>query len=125
MKRHAAPIIAAILLLLPVLYVGSYFALVVPEPAFYVSSLANGEKSRRFTGYQIYSAGCECFYWPLEQIDRTVRPGAWDGGLDAYIPSGPTVELDYVFRDSDFTTTTSQGEIRSKLWKNESSRNQE
>ena len=31
MKRHAAPIIAAILLLLPVLYVGSYFALVTPE----------------------------------------------------------------------------------------------
>jgi len=30
MKRHAAPVIAAVLLLLPALYVGSYFALVVP-----------------------------------------------------------------------------------------------
>jgi hypothetical protein len=31
MKKHAAPILAAILLLLPVLYVGSYAALVVPS----------------------------------------------------------------------------------------------
>jgi hypothetical protein len=77
MKRHAAPIIAAILLLLPVLYVGSYLALVVPGPAFYVSNSANGEKAHRFTGYRIYPTACERIFYPLEQIDRTVRPGAW------------------------------------------------
>jgi hypothetical protein len=30
--RHVAPIIAAVLLFLPVLYVGSYLALLVPRP---------------------------------------------------------------------------------------------
>jgi hypothetical protein len=34
MKKHTAPIIAAVLLLLPVLYVGSYFALVLPQGRF-------------------------------------------------------------------------------------------
>jgi hypothetical protein len=37
MKRHAAPIIAVVLLLLPVLYVVIYFAMVVPQPGKWVS----------------------------------------------------------------------------------------
>lgn len=35
MKKHQAPIIAAILLLLPVVYVGAYLALVEPEGVDY------------------------------------------------------------------------------------------
>ena len=71
MKHNTAPVIAAILLLLlPVLYVGSYCALVTPT----FSCL----------GYQYrcgYTARIEYWltkmYWPLEHIDRKLRPAAW------------------------------------------------
>jgi hypothetical protein len=81
MKKHAAPIIASILLLLLVLYVGSYFALVVPggTSAIYavqdplrphINSESYATHYRR--GHRI----SERLFWPLEQIDRKVR-GAW------------------------------------------------
>jgi hypothetical protein len=69
MKRHTAPIIAAILLLLPI-YMGSYFA-VAPRSAFLPAS-------------PIYRS-IGAIYWPLEQIDRRLRPESWylmeDGDL--------------------------------------------
>jgi hypothetical protein len=75
MKKHTAPIIAAILLLLPVLYVGSYLAMVKPPDT--------RQKSFQFLGgcyrtYRIGGRSSERFFWPLEQIDRKLRPGAWN-----------------------------------------------
>jgi hypothetical protein len=75
MKRHTAPIVAAVLLLLPVLYVGSYLALVVPQGRMVMETKPN----IHFKIYQ-YRFGGEFphyFYWPLQQIDRKVRPAAW------------------------------------------------
>ena len=82
MKRHTAPIIAAILLLLPVLYVGSYLALVVP-PGRYVSRTVGSANNRPsteifFEKYRFGGEWARWFYWPLEQIDRKVRPRAWE-----------------------------------------------
>jgi hypothetical protein len=81
MKKHAAPIVAAILLLLPVLYVGSYLALVVPGG---IAERGTG----RFSGvisfdkhYRFANTEAKFIYWPLEQIDRKVRPGAWEPTL--------------------------------------------
>jgi hypothetical protein len=71
MKKHAAPIIAAILLLLPVLYVGSYLALVTPCRTF-----VHGKWTVTFN-YRIFSWRLPVLYYPLEQIDRKVRPEAW------------------------------------------------
>jgi hypothetical protein len=83
--RSHAPIIAAVLLLLPVLYVGSYLAMVVP----------GGITERASTSYEMqgkvilyhsqthYRAGegvatwAERIYWPLERMDRNLRPSAW------------------------------------------------
>jgi hypothetical protein len=73
-KRHAAPIIAAILLLLPVLYVGSYFAQVMPWGTIDPPN-SRGEYIKR---HYRYSQRLALLYWPLEQIDRKVRPGAWE-----------------------------------------------
>jgi len=77
MKRHAAPILAVVLLLLPVLYVGSYLALVTPEGAithtFQGNSVRIGWHHYRVSGTWIGNV-----FWPLEQIDRKVRPGAWE-----------------------------------------------
>jgi hypothetical protein len=64
-----APVAIAIVLLLPLLYVGSYLALVVPGG---------------FTNNSNYRWGgmvADYFFWPLEQIDRSVRPKAWLGEL--------------------------------------------
>jgi hypothetical protein len=92
MKRDAAPIIAAILLLLPVLYVGSYLALVVPGGiprqgigsvnGIVVSSISHDNH------YRIARDKAEWFFWPLEQIDRKVRPGAWEVPDDPFRGSG-------------------------------------
>jgi hypothetical protein len=68
MKRHATPVIAAILLLLPVLYVGSYLAIMMTEPDPF---RAYFQVSKTYPGY------VQSFFWPLELIDRQVRSKAW------------------------------------------------
>jgi hypothetical protein len=75
MKKHAAPILAAILLLLPVLYVGSYLALVVPQGIWYDRDVVRWAEIGHYRIDSEWPARC---YWPLEQIDRKMRPGAWD-----------------------------------------------
>ena len=77
--RSFAPIIAAVLMILPlVLYVGSYLALVEPGPGFIVT----------MNGKQVYSGPyrkgeewSDRVFWPLEQIDRRLRPAAWEPRL--------------------------------------------
>jgi hypothetical protein len=82
MKKHTAPVLAAILLLLPVLYVGSYFVLVVPrgrmpKSTAVASMFASPGGIIKPTHYRVYPSLSAKFFWPLEQIDRKVRPGAW------------------------------------------------
>jgi hypothetical protein len=74
MKRESrAPLIVAIvLLLLPVLYVGSYFVLVVPE-----GFLVARDGQNFGTYYRIGGAWSRRFYWPMEEIDQKIRPRAW------------------------------------------------
>lgn len=68
-----APLIAALmLLLLPVPYVGSYLALMTAEPD---PSLAYHRVSGTYPGH------VQRFFWPLELIDRKLRPRAWEKGL--------------------------------------------
>lgn len=80
MKRDSRVplIIAILLLLLPVLYVGSYLALVVPEG--YWTSFVRGPL--RGKSYENYRCGggqtTRRFYWYLEMLDRLARPGEWD-----------------------------------------------
>lgn len=64
-----ALIVAIVLLILPVLYAGSYLALVRPEGSVLF-----------VYPYQYGEAWSARIFWPLEQIDRKVRPGAWGFG---------------------------------------------
>jgi hypothetical protein len=80
MKKHAAPIIAALLLLLPVLYVASYFALVVPQGraiSIKYRGAAGMMQIWKTTSYRSDGQWAAKIFWPLEQIDRKVRPLAW------------------------------------------------
>jgi hypothetical protein len=77
MKPTLAPLITAIvLLLLPVLYVGSYLALVTPNGqrmVWFGPDVATYPKQSYRWGAQL----SERIFWPLEQIDRQLRPHAW------------------------------------------------
>lgn len=75
MTNRAPLIVAIVLLLLPVLYVGSYFALVVPK-GFHPSYDPYGTRVHYRRGGS-YAAK---FFWPLEQIDWTMRPKEWEPG---------------------------------------------
>ena len=74
-----APMFAALLLLLPVIYVGSYLALVdpfcrrkvAPPSVYYCSGYI-------YESYRIPGSVCGQVFWPLEQIDQRLRPGTWD-----------------------------------------------
>ncbi len=82
MKRLAAPIISAILLLLPVLYVGSYLASVLPQGKVVswpvVGSSLPGHTASYFTHYRWGYELPTSIYWPLEQIDRRIHPDTWE-----------------------------------------------
>ena len=78
MNNRAPLIFAIVLLLLPVLYVGSYLALVVPGDPWIRESYGNQTPP---VLYRLGGDRAEWFYCPLEQIDRKVRPCAWDNPL--------------------------------------------
>jgi hypothetical protein len=74
-RSNAAPIAIAVLLLaLPCLYVGSYFALVQRD-----RSLLPRENLWQY-GEQYYAGGyaARVFYKPINWIDRRLRPSHWD-----------------------------------------------
>ena len=77
MKKHTAPIIAAVLLLLPLLYVATYLTLVKRGPSATSIVLASGQRETRVTNYRVGSGGFDWFFWPLEQVDRQLRQAAW------------------------------------------------
>lgn len=75
--NRAPLIIAIVLLLLPVLYVGSYLALVVPAGFFTARS-----GTARTEYYRVENDSCAQVFWPLEQLDRKLRPGGWGEDFD-------------------------------------------
>jgi hypothetical protein len=74
-KRSAAASVAiAVLLLLPLLYVGSYLALAVPEGIESESPPGDpfGAEPTRY--YRVSPFYAETIFWPLERLDpRTTR----------------------------------------------------
>ena len=99
--RTFAPLIAALLLLATALYMGSYLVLVVPTgiearvPWDAIDSSGGKVKIRYMVGptsvppdymieirhYRWGSRHASRVFWPLEQLDRKLRPAAWRDGL--------------------------------------------
>ena len=65
-RSAAAPVAIAALLLLPVLYVGSYLALAVPSPP-------DGEPFGNRPYYRFSRSYGETIFWPLERLDPRMR----------------------------------------------------
>ena len=74
-QPRAPRIVAVVLLLLLVLYVGSYLALVMPEGIV----LKGGES--RVAHYRFEDRTAAAIFWPIEQVDRKVRWRDWDDSL--------------------------------------------
>lgn len=96
-RSSAAPIFAAILLLLPVLYIGSYFALVIPagklpKSTIAASLFASPQGIIQVSHYRLMPAFAARFYWPLEQLDRKLRPKAWREFKYEWLPIGAIQE---------------------------------
>lgn len=72
MSNRLSFIVALVVLLPPVLYVGSYLALLKPPARTYQDVF-----DRRNSLYHVGGDWARVVFWPLEQIDRKVRPGAW------------------------------------------------
>lgn len=64
MTNRELLILAVLLLLLPLLYVGSYLAVVFPCDDAHDC-------------YRLNAARLVYVYWPLEQLDRRLRPRDW------------------------------------------------
>jgi hypothetical protein len=82
-RSSLAPVVVAVLLALPVLYVGSYMSLVVPEGIVKTATVRGGgtaiyhsDEHYRVSGSLRASAAW--LFWPLEQVDRHWRPEPWD-----------------------------------------------
>lgn len=93
--RSSTPaLIAVLLLLLPVVYGGSYLALVVPGGIFIrdeegrygvLFDRREGFVYCRIARYRAGSSICKRLYWPLEQLDRKLRPWAWESQEPDYV----------------------------------------
>jgi hypothetical protein len=75
-QSRAPLIIAIVLLILPLLYVGSYLAMVTPSRNV-VDHSPQGPLII-LQDYRYADEWCHLYFWPLEQIDRKLRAGAWN-----------------------------------------------
>ena len=75
-SQSRVPLVVAILLLfLPTLYLASYFSLVVPDGN--VRPVPGMPGNYSVEDYRWGSETAHKVFWPLEQIDRQLRPAAW------------------------------------------------
>lgn len=71
-------IVAIVLLLLPVLYVGSYFALVTPFRGPVIRrTLSCGFSPGSSIRGNYRTGDLSMVYWPLERLDYRLRPQTW------------------------------------------------
>ena len=82
--KNRTPLIVAVmvlLLVLPALYVGSYVAMVRPGGVSAGIEVHHGMRMEMFVlseNYVLLNDYARVFFWPLEQVDRRVRPKEWD-----------------------------------------------
>ena len=75
-RSNWQPLLVVLLLLLPLLYLGSYLALVTPAET--ITSGTSSDFSFECSNYRFAHQYGQYFYSPLEQIDRTLRPKKWE-----------------------------------------------
>lgn len=87
-RPTGAVVLVAILLALPVVYFGSYYALLVKTTAVFTTKNINV----RVVSLPSYRAGGEAaktFFGPAYHIDRAIRPSYWQDQQALLSPSPP------------------------------------
>lgn len=93
MTNRVSLIAAILLLTLPALYFASYSALVVPHGNWVQISGLQHTWIRK-GDYRLGGEGiCPLVFWPLEKIDRKLRPVAWAGLPDFADDRSPHLPL--------------------------------
>lgn len=88
---NRAPLVAAILLLvLPLLYVGSYLALVDRRPLNHFL-VEPSSPAYRCSHYPIGGKYANVLYRPLEYLDRELQPEAWGEIRVEFMPTYSTM----------------------------------
>ena len=72
-------VVVVMLVLVPILYVGSYLAIVLLSAILVPVTGQRGSYDIRH--YRLGGDYAEAIYWPLEQLDRRVRPHSWHGPI--------------------------------------------
>lgn len=105
--RHAGPLFVAIALLLCVpVYFVSYAALVIPSGV--LASRPGRPFNWELDHYYLAPDQAAVFFWPLEQMDRRIRPKAWDAWVDMEGPVSVTsVDVSCTFGADEMTTEAS------------------
>lgn len=76
-EMNRAPLFVAVfVLLLPLFYVASYLALVVPGGWSIPNAMASRDYPTHFH-YRCGGAVADRLFWPLEKVDQWLRPNAW------------------------------------------------
>jgi len=78
-RSIAVPAIIAAALTTPLLYIGIYWALVIPGGAPMDFDQHHGYCTRIGT-YRAGEPVCQRVFYPIEQLDRRLRPGLWNKG---------------------------------------------
>lgn len=76
--RSSSELIAVLLFALPFFYLASYLAMVRPGQ---VGVRVKDGVKQKVEPYLFNSALAATMYWPLEQVDRQVRPVVWETSL--------------------------------------------
>ena len=70
-------IVLICVLLLPLLYMGSYLALLRVRFSSFSMSMGRVHPRRSFAEYRYGGARAKLIFQPLEDVDRKLRPSAW------------------------------------------------
>lgn len=76
-SRSAAVLITIMLLSLPLVYVAAYCALVVPSGVPIGEFWCNSNRGIIYSSYRVGNEWPSRVFWPLEQLDRQLRPQSW------------------------------------------------
>jgi hypothetical protein len=75
-RSYSLPVLFAVLLLLPVLYIAGYLALLSPQPGS-INWAGITVAERRVAGYRWGGQKAEVFFRPVHEVDRLVRHNYW------------------------------------------------
>lgn len=82
-KQSSSAFLSVVVLIFLIAYVGSYVVLVLPEGRTVWATTSGMKANIVLLHYRTDGQWQSTLFWPLEQLDRTLRPASWanNGGM--------------------------------------------